>query len=169
VTFALASPDSRDIGPLVIQTAEAAGPAKVVVDAVDVLTKLTPVPLAVDWAKVERPAALPTNFPIELRTGAQPGAYAAVIPCEIARTAANGPLWVVVHARVTQGEAELGLLAGTDGTVHHKTMIKASEGSQTVALEATGTADPIRVVVRNGDTAVPAIITLEAINAGTIP
>ena len=168
VTVALTAPDRRDIGPLVIRSAEDSGPAKVVVDSIELMTNLVPAPLTVDWNNIERPAIPLDGFPLEIRTPAKAWAYGAVIPLRVAEISHGAQVWIRVRAHIAKGEAAFGLVSDQNSAIHGETIKKMSDGIQSIMLRADATADPIRLVIQSGPTPSPATIVVDGIDAGTV-
>ncbi len=169
VTVVLTAPGDQEVGPLVVQTAEAAGSAQVVVDSADRLTALSPVPMSVDWGRVERPVEPATAFPLEVRMVTQPNATAAIIPCQLAHSPGGAPLWIIVHARVTGGEAAFVLVNATTNVVLDRKIIRASDQDEIVMLKTIGSSDAFRVVVQSGLNAVASTVSIENVSAAAVP
>lgn len=168
ITFELASANDHDIGPLVIQTADAASSARVSVDAIDVVASLAPVPLTVDWSNIERPTAPLTGFPMLIQTAARAQQNTVTIPCQIAQVPNGAPLWIVLRARVLAGEAVFSLMGGPDGSSQQKMTMSASGESRTIVMRTTGGANPIRLVIENAAESGAATIIIDSIRAATM-
>jgi hypothetical protein len=142
-------------------------PAKAVLDSIEAVIQLAPVPLSVDWRNIRRPA-LPGSFPIEFEIPPQAGGNEVIIPCQLGPLPLNSHVWLRVRAEVSEGEVIFGIRSGADDTIRNEVSEQASDGARSVMLETDGLTSMAQLIIRNVSSNQTARIVVEGFDAGTL-